>query len=479
VKRKILALGMLIFLLFSQIGTDSVHAEGFSSLKEYINKASRTYPKISVYYEDLSTGETFSYQSKKMKPAASTIKLPLVLYIYDLVNQNKLDLNEKLTYQKYQYYGGSGVIQNDRVGTKYSIKDLVYKCVTYSDNIAFIMLRDRVGRANFQSYARSLGATTVYPNGQNMTTADDLGRYLKNVWNFWKKSPKYGNELLNLLTRTVYTKTVATCLKPAQVAHKVGYIPEKQVYNDAAIILGDQPYILAIMTEGIPVNKEEAFISQLAVAVEKEHQNAASVHFVQLLEKTEKSKFLLKRDITIVNGEAPYAYFNQTKEDFADVKQAFNLLNSQSQKKYEGRVKDIEVWLSRAVSYIDALSAGKKLEVETGALERQLNEGNIDGTVKAYYSLSFLIKKQATYLYKPYGLATRNAILAKYKVPTETAMSDAYFPVLIIEELEKLEETTIKPNVMAQSDYREKIEKWLPLVKQEKMKESLLQRYSE
>ncbi|WP_075982988.1 serine hydrolase [Bacillus massilinigeriensis] len=99
---------------------------------------------ITLQYRDLTNGDEYQINAKASRSAASTIKLPLVLYVMELASQKKINLNQKLTYKSYHYYGGSVVIQYAKVGSKYTIRDLVKKAMVYSDNIAFIMLKEKV-----------------------------------------------------------------------------------------------------------------------------------------------------------------------------------------------------------------------------------------------------------------------------------------------------------------------------------------------
>ena len=50
--------------------------------------------------------------------------------------------------------------------------------IIYRDNIAFNMLKERVGQVNFVIYLTSLGAAYAYPGGRNTTSADDLSLYV-------------------------------------------------------------------------------------------------------------------------------------------------------------------------------------------------------------------------------------------------------------------------------------------------------------
>jgi hypothetical protein len=226
---------------------------------------------ISYYYENLITGDKFAYGGTKVYRAASTIKLPLALYVYKLAAEHKINLEEKLTYKRYHYYGGSGIIQKARVGTKYTIRDLVKYAIVHSDNIAFIMLKEKVGQNNFVRFMRSLGGKVTYPKGKNMTTAEDLVTYAKAVYQFEKQSPQLGRELVYYLKHTDYQTTIPAGVPHLEVAHKVGYIPMELIYNDVGIVYDAQPYVLAIMTTGIPYNKEEKIIAELTKIIHQNH----------------------------------------------------------------------------------------------------------------------------------------------------------------------------------------------------------------
>jgi len=258
-------------------------------LNKYIKKSGGL---VMLQYQDLVTGETFQIKGKTSSRAASTIKLPLALYIMEQAAKGKINLNQKLKYKSYHYYGGSGVIQKDKVGTSYTIRDLVKKAMIYSDNIAFIMLKERVGQQNFIKYMKSVGGKYAYPNGQNLTSAKDLTIYAKRLYLFSNKSP-LGKELVGYLKKTVYNTTIPRGIKGTAVAHKVGMIPMDRIYNDAAIVYDKNPYVLAIMTRGISYEKSQKVIAGLAGIVNKHHKAKASAPY-----------FKSKEDVTIYQNNS-------------------------------------------------------------------------------------------------------------------------------------------------------------------------------
>ena len=74
-------------------------------------------------YTDLESDYSFGKGEDSELYAASVTKLPAVLYAYKLADDGKLDLDKELTYLAKYKTGGSGIIQNDSIGTKYKASD--------------------------------------------------------------------------------------------------------------------------------------------------------------------------------------------------------------------------------------------------------------------------------------------------------------------------------------------------------------------
>lgn len=269
---------LLLATLFSNICTPAADAKSNSSpkLSAHGRTAINSYIKhsggsITLVYRDLTTGDTYSINSSAAHRAASTIKLPLVMDVMNLVSHHKLSLKQKLTYHRYQYCDGSGVIQYKKVGSQYTIADLVKKAVEYSDNIAFIMLEDRVGRAQFHQYIKQIGGKYSYPRGINMTSAQDLTTFITKLYHD-AKSNAYDRELITYLKHTKYNATIPAGIKGTVVAHKAGWMPDLKVSNDVAIVYDKHPYTLAILTNGFVYSHSTKVIAHLASLVNKYHK---------------------------------------------------------------------------------------------------------------------------------------------------------------------------------------------------------------
>lgn len=276
----------------------------------YIKKQKGT---ISYQYINLKTNRKMGYKATNQYRAASTIKLPLVLYVYELASQNKVNLNEKLTYKSYHYNGGSGVIQNHRVGSKYTIRKLAEYAFVHSDNIAFVMLREKVGKQNFINYTKKLGSKGAYPGGQNLTSASDLTLYASRLYTFAEKN-ELGKELVSYLTRAVYRSTIPKGIPNVKVANKAGLIPMNLVYNDVAIVYEkNEPYVVTIMTNGISYEKAQKVIAELS----------GIIHSVHL--KRVKSTPLKASNIKVVNNKGTADLITISSLLKGDVVRVFNV----------------------------------------------------------------------------------------------------------------------------------------------------------
>lgn len=207
---------------------------------------------ISIYFQDLTSGAEVSVDADRPLPAASTVKVPLVLYLNRLVADGKLDLRERVAYDPARDYAtGAGVLQYDaRPGDTYSLRVLANLAITISDNVATRMLLRRLGKENLADFMRSLGGETVYPEGRNVSTARDMGRYMRAVLAFARERPDLGQRLLDDLAHSIWHVGLPGELPPHLiVAHKEGDLPEG-VAADVGIVFSERPYILCILSEG-------------------------------------------------------------------------------------------------------------------------------------------------------------------------------------------------------------------------------------
>ncbi|HAG08071.1 MAG TPA: hypothetical protein DCK87_00665, partial [Desulfotomaculum sp.] len=161
---------------------------------------------FGIYFRDLTSGQEFGINENVPLIAASTVKLPLVLYINTLVNKGKLNWDDKIAYQEaVDYEEGSGILRyTARNGELYSVRTLATLAIVISDNIAYRMLVKHAGKETLIDFMKYSGGQTVFPGGKNLTTARDMSVYVQATLDFVKKDPKNGKRLLDDLAHSIY-----------------------------------------------------------------------------------------------------------------------------------------------------------------------------------------------------------------------------------------------------------------------------------
>lgn len=203
----------------------------------------------AVYFEDVITGQGFGINEHEWFHAASTYKLPAVLYLNELAARGKIEWQTKVAYvPDTDWQQGAGALQFfGQAEEGYTLRTLQTLAITLSDNIAHRMLVRHLGKDKIAEYMRGLGAEAAYPEGQAITTARDMGRYLRAALDLAAEYPAEGRRLLDDLANTVWDVGLSGLLPDGvTVAHKEGEI--SGVANDAGVVFGSRPYILIVLS---------------------------------------------------------------------------------------------------------------------------------------------------------------------------------------------------------------------------------------
>ncbi|MDI6871068.1 MAG: class A beta-lactamase-related serine hydrolase [Bacillota bacterium] len=224
----------------------------YGPLRERLRAYLATRPaRYSVYFKDLTSGASFGIDEYRPVHAASTVKVPIVLYLNTLVAEGKASWDTRLTYRAADHYQtGAGILHMVAAdGDTYSLRVLANLAITISDNVATRMLLEYLGRENVAAFMRRLGGTTVYPGGENLSTARDMAIYVEAVLDFAKKNPALGERLLDDLAHSIYHVGLPGELPPSvRVAHKEGDVTG--VSDDVGVVFAKRPFIFTVLSDG-------------------------------------------------------------------------------------------------------------------------------------------------------------------------------------------------------------------------------------
>ncbi|MFN6569215.1 serine hydrolase [Dendronalium sp. ChiSLP03b] len=199
--------------------------------------------KTGMFFLDLDTGDYLDIGGDRVFPAASTIKLPILIAFFQDLDAGKVTLDEMLTMRRDLVTNGSGVMQYQRVGKKYTALETINKMVTISDNTATNMIIDRLGgAARLNQRFRSWGLKdTVIRHlladlrGTNTTSSQDMARVLALLVNDKLVSSTSKEQALDILRRTtIHTLLPAGLGKGAVIANKTG---------DIGFLIGDAGFV--------------------------------------------------------------------------------------------------------------------------------------------------------------------------------------------------------------------------------------------
>jgi len=189
--------------------------------------------QTGMFFVDLDTGNYLDIKGDRVFPAASTIKLPILIAFFQDLDAGKVRLDETLVMRNALITNGSGEMQDDPVGSRYSARETVTKMITISDNTATNMIIDRLGgikKLNERFRSWGLKDTRIRNwladlSGTNTTSSKDMVRLLALVTKEKLLSPSSREQALDILQRTV-TRTLlpAGLGNGADIAHKTGDI---------------------------------------------------------------------------------------------------------------------------------------------------------------------------------------------------------------------------------------------------------------
>ena len=204
----------------------------------------------SITVREMNTEFVFSYNPNKRIACASAIKAPFSLFVTKCIEQGLVSWDERLVYEeKYDYFTGSGVIQESyEYGTKFSVKRLYELMLYVSDNIAYLMLKDRFGGASkFNDAINALGCKDIidWGNWGNLTSYE-MALVWREIYYYTQSGSSQSKKLYKELDRALYNE-LEKGIKNKDNLHKSGW--SANGYNDAGIFFdGELVYSVAVMT---------------------------------------------------------------------------------------------------------------------------------------------------------------------------------------------------------------------------------------
>ncbi|HXO21039.1 MAG TPA: serine hydrolase [Thermoanaerobaculia bacterium] len=240
----------------------------------------RSKATVAVAYVDLGTGETFLRNERVRAHAASTMKVPVMLALFQAVDRRELALDRAIPVRNEfkSIVDGSPYTLDPKqdgdpelyqaVGSTRTLDELIRRMIDKSSNLATNLLIDLIGASRVTDEMRLLDANEIqvlrgvedqkaFDAGfNNIVTAYDLMLVMKAIASGQSASKASNERMVEILKAQEFNEKIPAGLPPGTpVAHKTGDITG--VHHDAAIVYppGKSPYVLVVLTTGFADDK--------------------------------------------------------------------------------------------------------------------------------------------------------------------------------------------------------------------------------
>lgn len=195
---------------------------------------------LGYYVSNLDTGEQLVLRADETFPTASLIKVPILVTLYDLVEQKQLSLDDPLTVLRIDQVPGSGVLQLMHPGMSLSVHDAASLMIVLSDNTATNLLLDRIAirrvwtkmealglphtKVHSKTYLRltSVAMDSSVKYGLGVSTPREMGRLFELLAHGKAVNPAADSAMLDILANNADAELMQRSVSGMTVPHKTG-----------------------------------------------------------------------------------------------------------------------------------------------------------------------------------------------------------------------------------------------------------------
>ncbi len=188
------------------------------TLDEELRRIGDTYSgKYTYALTDISSREHVGYDEDELMPTASLIKVPILIALYQAVEDGRISLDDRITFGDEHRFPGSGVLQRMSSGVEMSVRDAAVLMIIISDNVATNMVADLVGHdfINGQQRRMGLDKTTIHERWSEklvgldvrktwVSTAAEMARNLEIIARHEAVSEAASEDMLRIMRRNDY-----------------------------------------------------------------------------------------------------------------------------------------------------------------------------------------------------------------------------------------------------------------------------------
>ncbi|MCC6395054.1 MAG: serine hydrolase [Bryobacterales bacterium] len=229
-------------------------------LRQIQDLDARTPGVLGLAAIDLTTRRTFSYHGETVFPQASSIKIPILIRVYEEVEQGKFRLEDRVTLTEKDLVGGSGELQKDlkKGPLTLTIEDIVKAMIESSDNTATNYLIRRVGMDTVNRWLGRHGfpntrlqrimmdSRAAAADRENISTPREMAGIADLLYRGMAVNPTASKNMLDVM-RLVKAHFRRALPEGTDIASKPGGLPGVAC-ETGVVFLAHRPFVLSVMT---------------------------------------------------------------------------------------------------------------------------------------------------------------------------------------------------------------------------------------
>ena len=266
-KPAIITLGLILFTIMNISGQKNIRLKD-----QIIALMSKTQGNFGLAFKNLDNSDTIFINAHDYFHAASTMKTPVMLEIFNQEKQERFKISDSLVIQnefesivdKSRYSlsinDDSDDILYKKIGQKMTIYDLTYEMMTKSSNLATNILIDKVGAENVMKFLASLNIKeNIVLRGVEDQKAFEAGLNNKTtpfgllqIFEHIALTQPHNSLMMKILFDQKFNEIIPANLpKNVKVAHKTGSITGVQ-HDSGIIFLPDgRKYVLILLSKNL------------------------------------------------------------------------------------------------------------------------------------------------------------------------------------------------------------------------------------
>lgn len=259
------------------LADENCPSEKFNQIRQQLQetitdfKYQGTIESASVYLRELNQGDWSGISENEKYLPGSLMKVPELITFMKMNEKNPGLLNKQIRYDKQMTPPKNAVYTSKSIqpGNVYTIKELLYYMIAYSDNNATMVLNSMMDLDMFKKSFTDLGMAEPDLSKKDIPlSAREFSLFMRAIYNasyLTKDDSEFSAELLS--HSDFSTGLINGLPKNVKVVHKFGEAGDSSFahFSESGIIYtNNSTYLLTVMTKGKDLKVLPGVVSQIA-----------------------------------------------------------------------------------------------------------------------------------------------------------------------------------------------------------------------